>query len=408
MYTISSSQIDIKSRAVLSLTVLFVLASIGLSRLLLFFAQHGPANYNYNSYEQQSFIPVAVDDKSDTITLTIVGDVMCHSTQFNAVNKNGVYDFTKVFSAVKPYLSTSDLSFANLETVTAGSEEQYTGYPQFNTPAAMLDALKDAGFDVLTTSNNHSLDRRFKGIERTIDSLDARGFKHTGTYKFSEDTSKVLVVESKGYKLAVFAYTFGTNGIPLPTGKEFCVSLMDSARMKRDVERAKQSGADQIAMFIHWGNEYERVPNNRQKEFANYLSQIGVDFIFGSHPHVIQPTAFIENNQKKTFVIYSLGNFVSGQRKPFTDYGTILRVQLIKNRSTGAVRLNKVDFIPTYVSANDGFQIIPIKDAIDAFEQEKTSDLLYLPNEMARMKQIWPEVVTHLSDSKNSVLPAEK
>ncbi|MBU3713431.1 MAG: CapA family protein [Ferruginibacter sp.] len=343
---------------------------------------------------------------SDTITIVAVGDLMCHSPQYQSAKTSAGYDFSEVFSAVKPYLSSADLCFGNLETVTAGPDENYSGYPQFNTPAAYLQGMKDAGFDVATNVNNHSLDRRFKGIERTIDSLDKVGLLHTGTYKNAEDTSQTLVVEAKGIKIAVLGYTFSTNGIPLPVGKEFCVNMIDSGRMKRDVERAQKTGADKIAVFIHWGNEYERYPNNYQKKYANYLSELGVDLIFGSHPHVLQPTEIISKNNKPTFVIYSMGNFVSGQRKPFTDYGVIIRMQLIKDRSTGITKTGKIDFIPTYVSTQKGgFKILPVADAINAYDKNLTDHLSYSPGDISRLKAIWKEATDHLTNKETNIFP---
>jgi poly-gamma-glutamate capsule biosynthesis protein CapA/YwtB (metallophosphatase superfamily) len=375
--------------------------SIILAVTLVYWGANGGLNGQNNT------VPVVAEKPSgfDTITIAVAGDLMCHSTQFNAVKKGDGFDFVPVFAGVTPYISTADLSFANLETVTAGESEKFTGYPQFNTPAAYLDGLKAAGFDVITTANNHSLDRRYLGVTRTLDSLDARQFQYTGTYRDAADTNNVLMAERKGVRIAVLAYTFSTNGIPLPVGKEFCVSMMDSARMRRDVERAKTIGADKIAVFIHWGNEYERQPAKKQKDYAHYLANLGVDLIFGSHPHVIQPTEIIQTPQKPVFVIYSLGNFVSGQRKPFTDYGVIVRVQLIKNRSTGETKTGRIDYIPTYVSADQQYRIIPIPDALQAVDQNTADAANFLSKDITRMREIWPEVTKHLTDEKVGITP---
>jgi poly-gamma-glutamate synthesis protein (capsule biosynthesis protein) len=181
--------------------------------------------------------------------------------------------------------------------------------------------------------------------------------------------------------------------------------MMDSARMRRDVERAKTIGADKIAVFIHWGNEYERQPAKKQKDYAHYLANLGVDLIFGSHPHVIQPTEIIQTPQKPVFVIYSLGNFVSGQRKPFTDYGVIVRVQLIKNRSTGETKTGRIDYIPTYVSADQQYRIIPIPDALQAVDQNTADAANFLSKDITRMREIWPEVTKHLTDEKVGITP---
>ncbi|MFM7751321.1 MAG: CapA family protein [Opitutaceae bacterium] len=364
-----------------------------------------PTSSNNNN-KLSSPLSVPIVQSNDTITFAVVGDLMCHAPQFKAAKKVGAYDFSYVFESVRPYLSGADLCFGNLETVTAGQEyKDYTGYPEFNTPAAYLDGMVSAGFDVATNVNNHSLDRRFIGVQNTIDSLDKRGLLHTGTFKNPEDTGKVLLIDKKGIKTAVLGYTFSTNGIPLPAGKEYCISMIDTAHMRRDVERAKNNHADLIVVFIHWGNEYERYPNNEQKDIANHLANLGVDFIFGSHPHVLQPAEIIQTPQKPVFVIYSLGNFVSGQRKPYTDYGTILRLQIIKDGSTGKIKTGNIDFIPTYVSLEKGYRILPIHDAILNASSDLPSALDLSPNDMARMRAIWPEATKHLTNETIGMTP---
>ncbi len=351
-------------------------------------------------------LSVPVIQSNDTITFAVVGDLMCHAPQFKAAKKGDTYDFSYVFESVKPYLSGADLCFGNLETVTAGQEyKDYTGYPEFNTPAAYLDGMVSSGFDVATNVNNHSLDRRFIGVQNTIDSLDTRGLLHTGTFKNPEDTGKVLVIEKKGIKTAVLGYTFSTNGIPLPPGKEYCISMIDTARMRRDVERAKNAHPDLIAVMIHWGNEYERYPNNEQKDIANHLANLGVDFIFGSHPHVLQPAEIIQTPQKPVFVIYSLGNFVSGQRKPYTDYGTILRLQVIKDGATGKIKTGNIDFIPTYVSQEKGYRIIPVHAAISDSSNDLKASLDLSTADRARMRTIWPEATKHLTNEAIGMRP---
>jgi poly-gamma-glutamate synthesis protein (capsule biosynthesis protein) len=364
--------------------------------------------FSSNSSSKSS-LPVAapVADSYDTITLAIVGDLMCHSQQINDAKKENSYDFNKVFAAVETYLSNADLTFGNLETVTAGEEDGgYTGYPTFNTPVAYLDALKKTGFDVLTNANNHSLDRRNRGVEKTIDALNERTLLHTGTFKTSDESNKILVVSAKGIKLAVLAYTFGTNGIPFDKGKEFSVNILDSAKIIKDVEAAKKTGADKILAFVHWGDEYQRQPNDYQKKYAGLLSRNGVDLILGSHPHVLQPMEFLKNTQssKSTFCIYSMGNFISAQRKVYTDNGIVLRLQLIKNKTTGETKLGKIDFIPTYVSVKNGFRILPVRNAIDSYRSD--NNYLGVSNdEIGRLEEVWNESINHLTDTKNNIFP---
>jgi poly-gamma-glutamate synthesis protein (capsule biosynthesis protein) len=359
--------------------------------------------FTFYSHGQE---PIKDTATYDTLTLAIVGDLMCHAPQFNAAKKDSGYDFRSVYAAVKPYLEQADLTFGNLETVTAGEEEKFTGYPQFNTPVEYLDALKDAGFDVLTTANNHSLDRRFKGVERTIYALDSRGFKHTGTFRTEEERARVLIVEKNNIRLAVLAYTYGTNGIPFPDGKKFCVNLIDTLAMRSDIARAKSMGCDQIAVFIHWGEEYQRTPNAKQLSIASFLRREGVNLILGSHPHVLQPMERSLHPDSSFFAIYSMGNFISGQRKPFTESGVIIRLRLLKNKINGAMRLDLVDYVPTYVSTQSGYRVLPVQDAVEANQRGDKNASAYSPNDQARLLTVWKETIEHLSREAVGVKPS--
>jgi poly-gamma-glutamate synthesis protein (capsule biosynthesis protein) len=280
----------------------------------------------------------------DTVSIAIVGDLMCHSQQFNLAKKDTTFDFNPTFAPVKKYLENADFTFGNLETVTAGSALNYTGYPMFNTPVQYLDALKEAGFDVLTTANNHSLDRGFTGIEKTIAELDNRGILHTGTARSLADRNSSLVLSKNKTKLGVLAYTYGTNGIKIPEGKGFCVNLIDTLQIKNDIENSKKSGADVVMVFVHWGNEYQRFASDSQKMLAAYIHKNGALLVFGSHPHVLQPTS-TSSDYTSGFTIFSLGNFVSAQRKQYTDCGIIVKMKLVKNLSTGVVSIINANFM---------------------------------------------------------------
>lgn len=344
----------------------------------------------------------------DTVWISSVGDLMCHSQQFNEAKTSDGYDFTYVYSGIKPFLSSADIAFGNLETVTAGSENRFTGYPAFNTPVEYIEALRYAGFDVLTTSNNHSLDRGFTGVERTIDAIKELDLLHTGTFKTKEDRENILIAESKGIKIAVLAYTYGTNGIKTPAGKEFCVAYIDEDEMKKDIDKAKMLDIDKIAVFIHWGAEYQRTPNSFQKRITDFLFSEGVDMIFGSHPHVIQPMEIRTDQGKTQFIIYSMGNFISNQRKKYTDSGVIVRIQLIKNQKTGETAINEINYIPTYVSTSGGFKILPVQEAIYAIENNLTESPVHRPQDYSRLKQVWEETTSHLTNSELGIYPANR
>jgi poly-gamma-glutamate synthesis protein (capsule biosynthesis protein) len=335
----------------------------------------------------------------DTISLAIVGDLMCHSQQFTQAKKDSGYDFNPAFAPVKKYLENADFTFGNLETVTAGASLNYTGYPMFNTPVQYLDALKNVGFDVLTTANNHSLDRGFVGVEKTITELNSRGILHTGTARSLDERNNSLILTKNNTKLGVLAYTYGTNGIKIPDGKGFCVNLIDTLQIKEDILRTKQSGADVVLVFVHWGNEYQRFPSDSQKMIENYIHKNGGLLVFGSHPHVLQPIN-ASADYKTGFTIFSMGNFISAQRKQYTDCGIIVKMKLIKNLATNEVLVSKANFVPTYVSTQNGFRILPVYDAIESFKNKNTSHLSYTSSlsEQARIKEVWNETTNHMTN----------
>jgi poly-gamma-glutamate capsule biosynthesis protein CapA/YwtB (metallophosphatase superfamily) len=336
----------------------------------------------------------------DTVSLAIVGDLMCHSQQFNAAKKDSGYDFNPAFAPVKKYLENADFTFGNLETVTAGASLNYTGYPMFNTPVQYLDALKNAGFDVLTTANNHSLDRGFVGVEKTITELNNRSILHTGTARSLDERNNSLILTKNNTKLGVLAYTYGTNGIKIPDGKGFCVNLIDTLQIKEDILRSKQSGADVVLVFVHWGNEYQRFPSDSQKMIESYIHRNGGLLVFGSHPHVLQPIN-ASTDYTSGFTIFSLGNFISAQRKQYTDCGIIVKMKLIKNLATNEVLVSKANFVPTYVSTQNGFRILSVYDAIESFKNKNTSHVSYTSNvnEQTRIKEVWNETTKHMTNA---------
>lgn len=323
-------------------------------------------------------IVVEIDKKEDIkVSMSIIGDIMCHNSQYNDAYKNGEYDFSYVFEDIKDYIESADLAIGNLETTFAGKERGYASYPTFNTPEVLAQDLKDLGIDVVSTANNHSLDTGYKGIESTIDYLDEVGILHTGTYKSEVDQDKIVIKEVNGLKFAFLAYTYGTNGIPVPSGKEYCINLIDKDLIKKHLDLAKQENPDVICVNMHWGIEYQNSPNSEQEDLANFLFENGVDLILGSHPHVLQrmetrQIMLPDNNDKNGFVIYSLGNFMSGQTKENTRNSIILTLDIVKNGETGKLSFENVNYIPIYTFTSPNFKnykVLDIRKAISDYEE---------------------------------------
>ena len=245
-------------------------------------------NNKSNNNSEKNTIPTSADNPQEpkeeipqdtTITMSVVGDIMCHDRQYkdayNSTTKE--YDFSYVFSDVEYYLQTADISVGNLETTFAGKEVGYSNYPTFNTPEALAYNLKRLGIDVLSTANNHSLDKRYKGLESTLHYLDDAGISHTGTYTSEEAQNEILIQNVKGIKIAFLSFTYGTNGIPVPSGKEYCINLIDKNLIKKQLELAQAKQPDLICVFMHWGVEYVTKQNASQEELADFLFENGVD-----------------------------------------------------------------------------------------------------------------------------------
>lgn len=289
--------------------------------------------------------------------LIAVGDIMMHSTQTRSGYdvKKQTYNFDSFFTPVKSILSTGDWVIGNLETPLAGKDAGgYTGYPLFNAPAQLADAAKKAGFNILTTANNHALDRGEKGVIRTIANLRDRKIASTGTARSAAEASQILISTKNNISLAILAYTYGTNGIPIPQGKDYLVSLIDEKKIVKDIAKARTKGADIIAISLHFGDEYQRQPNTQQKQLVQNLLKAGADIILGSHPHVVQPYKIFNfpgknGKTRKAVAIYSMGNFISGQTKNYTDLGVIFQVNIRKKITEKTTEITGITPIPTWV-----------------------------------------------------------
>jgi poly-gamma-glutamate synthesis protein (capsule biosynthesis protein) len=283
------------------------------------------------------------------ISLLFIGDIMGHDEQIWSAEDRvtRIYGYDDVFQYVKNEISEADLSIANFEVTLAGPP--YKGYPAFSSPAALAAGCKNAGIDFLVTANNHSADRGKKGILSTIDRLDSLGIPHTGTFKNEEarDSLYPPVIEKNGFRLALLNYTYGTNGITVPS--PVIVNMLEKNRITADIEKAKQKKPDAVILFLHWGTEYDTIPGKIQTDLADYFFSLGVDLVIGSHPHVIQRMEWKrnENTMKDGLVVYSLGNFVSNQRRLHTDGGAMVRIEL--SRSGDKVNISSAGYYLTWV-----------------------------------------------------------
>lgn len=295
--------------------------------------------------------PEPVPEVPVTVRLLFTGDVMQHLPQVAAARRADGFDYSETFAAVRPRFRAADLTVVNLETTLTRSS-RYTGYPMFRSPAALADALADAGVDIATLANNHCCDGGGTGIRTTIGELDRCGIRHTGAFADSADraANHPLQIACRGVRFAFLNYTYGTNGLPVPEGA--AVNLIDTLRMARDLGALCRDSIDCVVVCIHWGNEYQRYENADQRRLARFLRRHGADLVVGHHPHVIQPC-----EADSTYaVLYSLGNFVSNQQRRYCDGGLMAEIDAVRHpggRMTYGLRL-----IPVWV-AIPGYRILP-------------------------------------------------
>ncbi|MEM0996923.1 MAG: CapA family protein [Bacteroidota bacterium] len=287
-----------------------------------------------------------------TATIAAVGDLMCSYRQFRIAKVGDhQFDFFPSYQMIRPLLAGADLTIGNLETNIGGAGQAYRGFPRFNTPDDYLEPLREAGFDLLFTSNNHSMDLGEAGIRRTIRKLDELGIAHTGTYRDAGDRARVRIVDVKGIRIGFLSYTSTTNGIKGPRGKGYLVNYVDFQQLPRDIAAARAQGAEVVLTYFHFGTQYSTQPNFWQERVVKAAIAGGADMILGSHPHVVQPVRFFktENARLDSGVIcFSLGNFLSNEFRRRADAGVVLHLKLTKDPVRDSIYLDGVDFVPTW------------------------------------------------------------
>lgn len=344
------------------------------------------SNHSIQNKEQSnlSYIQDSIqelEDKFIDITIAVAGDVMFHRPQVDAAYDAATktYDFRPTFSEVKTYFTQADLAIVNYETTAAGPKRPYSGYPSFNSPDESIDALLDAGIDVVTTVNNHCLDTGKEGLRRTVQMMKKKEMAFVGTYDVG-DTARFIVKDVKGIKVAILGYTEHANWLERKFSDEEqnqLLNLMKKELMTQDIKAAKEQ-ADIVLACMHWGDEYKKEPNKKQIEYAEFLTREGVDLIMGSHPHVIQRSELLEVDGNRSFVIYSMGNFVSNQRRETlgagyepTETGVIVKMDIRKDKTTNTTSLRGVDYTPTWVYRKKEnkptftYRILPIQENVE-------------------------------------------
>lgn len=311
------------------------------------------------------------------VSMLFAGDAMQHKSQLeDAAKADGSYDYSQYFQEVAKYNKAVDLAIVNLEVTLAG--KPYTGYPAFGAPDEFAVALKEAGFDMFVTANNHAADRRKLGIERTVDVLNSLDIIHTGTFKDSleREIYYPLMLLQDGIRIAMLNYTYGTNGIPVTAPN--IVNIIDTVQIKKDIADAKKLGAHIIVANMHWGEEYILKQNKTQERLANFLIDNGVRLVIGNHPHVVQPVDIRRKGDRiESIIVYSLGNYVSGMRTVNTSGGMTVRIDLSKEPGE-PVSIDFFDYSlvwthkPKVKGVYSNFRLLPVEE----YENESGKSIL--------------------------------
>lgn len=342
---------------------------------------------------------VSLLQSNHTVNLTFVGDAMQHAPQITAAQRpDGSYDYSDCFVHLRDDIAWADLAVVNLECPLGG--KPYTGYPCFSAPDSYARQLRDVGFDLFLTANNHCLDRRDKGLVRTCQALDSLGIPHIGTYRDQQERDQHIpyIVNVKGMKIAFLDYTYGTNGIPIQG--DVVVDFIDQQRIADDIALARQRGAHAICVNLHWGVEYSLKPVASQRTLAEWLVSQGVDLIIGGHPHVVEPmeVRYSQEHDKNVLLVYSLGNFISNQSDIDCRGGAMVKVSLrMQNgRAVIAEPRYKLFFVQKPSGRGQNYVLIP----------EARPDLLRADSqgEFNRFMQRTHDLVT----SRNINVPAEQ
>lgn len=260
-------------------------------------------------------VEVKDDEKSPKVyevKMIMVGDALIHDRLYNTVrNEDGSYDFKPTIQYIKPIITKYDLKYYNQETILGGAELGYSSYPQFNSPNEVGDAFLDAGFNLVSLATNHTMDKGERGVLNSVNYWKSKkNVVYSGQWSSWDERNEVHVYDINGISYAFFSYTTWTNGLETPKGKEYLNNVYSDEKAANDISKIRDL-VDVVIVAMHWGTEYSLDVSSSQEYIANYLAGLGVDLIIGSHPHVVEPVEYINNG--KTFVIYSLGNFLSAQ-----------------------------------------------------------------------------------------------
>jgi len=314
-----------------------------------------PAKDNLNHKKEQDTKTQDHFPKKYKLSLIMVGDALFHSALYEDGKTESGYDYTEMLSLMKPIISSYDLAFYNQESILGGKELGLSSYPRFNSPYEVGDSFLDAGFNLVSLANNHTLDCGEVAIFNSVSYWKQKNIMFHGSASSFDERNQVKVMEKNGIRYALLSYTDYTNDIPVPEEKEYLVNVYNEEQVKKDID-AVRNQTDVILVSMHFGEEYSFEVTERQRQIAGFLSSQGVSIVIGHHPHVVEPVEMIGN----TLVIYSLGNFISAQRGIERLTGLIYSVDIVKEETKEGSRVylenQKASLTYTYCETTDGYR----------------------------------------------------
>lgn len=314
------------------------------------------------------------------VTLVAVGDNLIHNTIITAGEQDdGTRDYNSFYEDIKPYISSADIACINQETMLGGSDFEFSGYPMFNTPWEVGEAAINAGFDVFTCATNHSMDVGSAGILKELEFFSKHPeVTHTGTYSNEDEYNKITYLEKNDITFALLNYTYGTNGISIPEDKPYLINKLTEEKVTADLKTAREN-ADVVIVFPHWGTENSHEISEQQKKYCKIFSDNGADIVIGTHPHVLQPVEWYENEEtgKKMLVYYSIGNFISHQTNLNQMCGGMAEITV--ERIDGEIQITNAKLAPVidyYKNTGSGyrFSVYRLSDYNDDLANSQAQD----------------------------------
>ncbi|WP_319466304.1 CapA family protein [uncultured Trichococcus sp.] len=286
------------------------------------------------------------NEEEKIISFIGVGDNLIHDSIFrDAELADGIYDFKFIYENVAEDIEDADIAFLNQETISAGDDYPYSGYPAFNTPPEIAQDMNDLGFDLVNGATNHALDYDYPGALNSLSVWNEQeDVVYTGIYESQADRDTIRTIEREDVTFAFLAYTYGTNGIQPDTS--YRVAYFDEEQIRQDVAKAKNV-SDVVIVSAHWGDENTQEVNEMQRSYAQLFADLEVDVVIGTHPHILQPIEWVTGeNQNKTLVVYSLGNFIAHSLTDYNTLGGMVTFDFIVADDDTAT-IENVQFVPT-------------------------------------------------------------